>query len=228
MENFEEKVLKEIERRNLKPRPFLYFLGKRSVFWSLAAVSVILGSIAAATSLFLAFDQYYNSGRELDEIPFDNVATFAPFIWLGLFVILGLSAQRCFAATRGGYRYRPSRVIALVFVLTSGFGALLYSLDTGGAAHRFLSTHFRAYAQYTTIPYDHWSRPNEGYLGGEALRATATEIVIKDFNGVEWTVDISSAQSMLDKPANEEGDIAVRGHVTGDHQFKATVVAPFD
>jgi tryptophan-rich sensory protein len=228
MENFEDKVLKEIERRNLKPRPFLYFLGKRSVFWSLAVVSIILGSIAAATSLFLALDQYYNSGRELDEIPFDNVAAFAPFIWFGLFAILGISAQRSFAATRDGYRYRPSRVIALVFVLTSAFGALLYSLDAGGAAHKFLISRFRAYAEYTTIPYDLWSRPSEGYLGGEALRETATEIVVKDFHGVEWIVDISAAQSMLDKPAREEGDIAVRGHVSGEHRFKATVVAPFD
>jgi tryptophan-rich sensory protein len=228
MDNFEDKVLREIERRNLKPRPFLYFLGRRSVFWTLAAVSLILGSIAAATSLFLALDQYYNSGRELDEMPFDNIAAFAPFIWLGLFAVFGVSAQRSFAATRDGYRYRPSRVIAFAFALSAAFGALLYTLDAGGAAHRFLGTRYRAYAEYTTIPYDHWSRPDEGFLGGEALRESPNEITIRDFHGVEWTIDISAAQSMLEKPAMEEGDIAVRGHVTGDHKFKATVVVPFD
>jgi tryptophan-rich sensory protein len=228
MSDFEDKVLQEIERRHLKPRSAFYFLGKRSVFWTLAGLSIVFGSIAAATSLFLLLDNLYNGGRELDEIPFDNVAAFAPLAWVALFVLFGLSAQRSFKVTRDGYRYRPSRVIGAAIAISAAFGLLLYTVDAGGVAHRYLASHVRSYAQFTTIPYDHWSRPAEGFLGGEVIKESATEIVIRDFHGKVWIVDTSTANSMLDRPALEEGDIAIRGSATGDATFKAMTIVPFD
>jgi hypothetical protein len=228
MTKIEDQILAEIDRRNLKPRPLAYFLGKRAVFWTLAALSIVLGSVAAATSLFLLTDVLVHGGRELDEMPFDNLAAFAPFVWLALFGLFGVSAQASFRATRNGYKYRPMRVIVLTIALSAVLGSMLYWFDVGGSVHRYLATHVRSYAAYTTIPYAKWSKPAEGYLGGEVLAETAQNLHIRDFHGQEWDVDISAAKVLLEQSALNEGDIAIRGIVSGEHKFRAISVAPFD
>jgi hypothetical protein len=228
MNDLEDKVLREITRRNLTPKPLLYFIGKRSVFWTLAAISVILGAIAAATTIFLVADFVSTGGKALDELPFDNLAPYAPIVWTVLFATFGWCAQASFSATRNGYRYRPSAVVATAMTVSAGLGLLLYVADVGGITHRYLSSHMRSYADYTTIPYDHWSRPAQGYLGGEVVSVNPSQIVIRDFKGVEWTIDITSAQNLLTAEPLEEGDIAIRGVVTGEHTFKADSVASFD
>jgi hypothetical protein len=225
----EQRVLGAISQRRLKPRPYAYFLAKRSVFWTLAALSLVLGGVCVALLIFVAVDYLATGGRGFDEMPFDDVAEFLPAIWFACFLLFVASATLSLARTKRGYRYRPRRIAIGAAAASIGLGLLLYGTDTGGHLNRFLKARFPAYAEYTYIPYAEWSRPDEGYLGGEVLSAEeGRSLRLRAFDGREWMVDISAAEIGFAEPLVDEGDVAIRGERTGPLTFKAKRIDEFD
>lgn len=228
MSKLDDEVLAKIERLGLKPRPYIAFLAMRSAFWSLAALSVLIGGISVAVLIFAAFDLARTGGRGLDEMPFDDVALALPAFWGFFFAFFAMSAWFCVSRTKRGYRYRPSLVIALSAAASLLLGSALYSIEAGRIIHEYLSAQVPAYARYTTIPYAEWSRPDLGYLGGEAMSLEGETLRLRAFDGTEWMVDIKGAAISTDGTPVEEGDVAIRGTRTGLNSFKASTIAPFD
>lgn len=228
MAELDKEVLAKIEKLGLKPRPYVYFLAKRSVFWALAALSALLGGVSVAVAIFAATDLAATGGRGFDEMPFDDIATSLPALWLACFALFAASAWFSLSRTRRGYRYRPLSILVIAVAASLGLGIALHGLDAGRLTHNFIARHFPAYERYTYIPYEEWSRPDRGYLGGEVLSVDGNSLRLKAFDGLEWAVDISMAVNSVDEPLIEEGDIAIRGEITGPHDFKAHTIAPFD
>jgi hypothetical protein len=229
MSDFERNVLKEIERRGLAPRPAIYFLAKRSVFWTLAALSIVLGAISVAVGLYAIEDFYATGDRNFSDMPFDEVLTSLPIAALVCLVLFTLSAVAGLRNTRRGYRWRPAAVVAIATAASLALGLALNAADAGRAVHKFLAATFPAYAAYTYVPYDEWRRPDQGYLGGTALSVDGkTSLQLRDFDGRLWTVDIGSATINVDGDLVEEGDVAIRGTRTGAATFKAMTIDPFD
>lgn len=229
MSKLSKDVILEIEKRGLIPRPLFYFMAKRSVFWLTAILSILLGSISVALGVFAVTDQLHSGGRGFDEMPFDDVATALPMAALLLILLFSFSAYASLSRTRGGYRYKPWRVVALAAATSIGLGLLLHGLNVGGAVHGFLAKQIPAYKAYTTIPYDDWMKPEQGRLGGAVLSTDGDKSLrLRDFDGHDWIVDTSAATSSLDKPPFEEGDIAIRGKQTGPFTFRAEFIDPFD
>jgi hypothetical protein len=228
MTELDKEVLAKIERLGLKPRPYVYFLARRSVFWGLAALSILLGGVSLAVAIFASTDLATTGGRGFDEMPFDDIATSLPALWLACFALFAASAWFNLSRTRRGYRFRPLSILVTAFAASLGLGIALHGLDAGRLTHNFITRQFPAYARFTHIPYDEWSRPAQGYLGGKVLWVNGSSLQLKAFDGLEWTVDISTAVTGVDEPLLSEGDIAIRGETTGPQTFKAHTIAPFD
>jgi hypothetical protein len=225
----DRKVLDEIERRKLAPRPPLYFLAKRSVFWTFAALSVVLGAVSIAVIIYRVSDQLVTGGRGFDEMPFDDIAELLPGVWAASFVLFMASAVLAISHTKRGYRHRRLNVVGVAAAASILLGLFLYVLDVGPIAHSFLASRFPAYRDFTYIPYDEWQRPDQGFLGGEVLAEdTGQSLRIRDFDGREWDIDISTAEIAVADPLIEEGDIAIRGERTGPSTFKAEFIDAFD
>ena len=79
--DLERRVLEEIDRRGIAPRPYAYFLAKRSVFWALAGLSVLLGAISVAVAIYGVWDLVAAGGKNFDEMPFDDLFETLPFVW---------------------------------------------------------------------------------------------------------------------------------------------------
>lgn len=229
MTDLEKRVLEKIERLALRPRPPGYFLARRSMFWSLAITAILFGGICASVAIFIVADFFRTGGRGFDEMPFDELAIGLPFIWFFLLALFVASAFFTISKTGRAYRFGPFRLAGLAAGLSLGLGVLFYVSDIGKNIHAFLSAHIPAYQQMTHIPYAEWQRPDEGYLGGEALSVDdEMQMQLRGFDGKRWTVDISKADLLLDKSPVEEGDVAMHGHRTGPASFMATSIAPFD
>ena len=85
------------------------------------------------------------------------------------------------------------------------------------------------YREQIDVPFDKWSRPDVGFLGGTVENVDATKSLrLKDFHDKEWLVDISGAVITLDNAIEDEGDIAIRGVRTGPLEFRAETIAEFD
>jgi hypothetical protein len=224
----DKKILDAIEARGLVPRPAIYFLAKRSVFWALAGLSVVLGAISAAVIIYRISDYVGTGGRGFDEMPFDDVAELLPGVWLVTFLLFVASAVLAISRTRRGYRYRRLNVIGATAAASIALGALLFVLDVGPVANRLLMN-FDAYRDFTYIPYAEWSRPDQGFLGGAVLDVEdGTGLRLRAFDGREWQVDISAARVGFSESLIEEGDVAIRGVRTGASTFKADFIDEFD
>jgi hypothetical protein len=229
MSPLERKILDEIERRKLKPKPALYFLARRSMFWLLTMLSVLLGGISMAVALFAMQDYAATGGRGFSDMPFDDILTSLPVVWLIVVPLLMVSAVFSLRHTRRGYRFRAVSVLALVTGASVLLGLALHAADAGRLTHEFLAARVPSYAAYTHVPYAEWSRPDNGYLGGEVLAVEGSaRLRLKAFDGLEWTVDISTARIDVSGPLADEGDIAIRGTRTGPSTFKAETIAEFD
>lgn len=229
MSDLNRRVLDEIARRGLKPRPLWHFLARRSVFWTLAAASVALGSAAVALTLFLVRDAWNTGGRGFDEMPLDDLAPFLPLAATALVALAIASATVGYRQTRHGYRARPLVAAAVIAGLVFAFGTGLHLAGAGGRLHRALADRLPAYAAWTTIPYAHWSQPDAGRLGGAALEVLPDgQLRLRDFAGQDWTVDLRGATVTFGDDPVAEGDIAVTGTRTGPATFRARRVEAFD
>lgn len=229
MSRLDKSVLEAIEKRGLSPRPPIYFLARRSILWTLAGLSILLGAISVAVGVFAVADFAGTGGRNFDEMPFDDLATGLPFLWLAVFALFVVSAFLALSRTKRGYRYHPMHIVAAVAAVSLLLGMILHVFDVGRFVHRYLSAEFSAYQAFTYIPYDEWRRPDKGYLGGEALsEIPGKSLRIRDFDGRIWEIDITTAVVTFSGSAVEEGDVAIRGKRTGQATFKAHSIEEFD
>jgi hypothetical protein len=228
MTELDKKILDAIERRGLVPRPAIFFLAKRSVFWALAGLSIVLGAVSAAIIIYRISDHYQTGGRGFDEMAFDDVAEVLPGIWTICFLLFTASAVLAISRTRRGYRFRRLNVIGATAAISIALGTLLSVLGFFPLAHGLLKN-IEAYREFTYIPYAEWSRPDEGFLGGEVLDVEAGKSLrLRAFDDREWEVDISAAKVGFSESLIEEGDVAIRGVRTGAATFKADFIDEFD
>ena len=230
MAELDRKVVEEIERRRLAPRPAVYFLARRSVFWTLAALSVALGAVSVAVIIYRVNDVFSTGGRGFDEMPFDDIAEVLPGVWVASFVLFIASAVLAVSRTRRGYRHRR-----------------LERHRRNHGRQRFSSASPSTRSAPVLPPMASWrraSRPTGSSpisptpSGAGPTRDTsaakcwpksrARRVRIRDFDGREWEIDISAAEIALTDPLIEEGDIAIRGERTGPATFKAEFIDAFD
>jgi hypothetical protein len=138
MDDISQRVEKEIETRGLVPTPRWHFLVRRSVFWTLAVASVLVGGVAFSVGNYIFFDNEGISTAALLESPLEGVIQTIPFVWLFAFGLFVASAYLSLKHTRTGYRYGIARAVLAVIAISICLGILLDTLDFGQAVHYFL------------------------------------------------------------------------------------------
>lgn len=146
MDTLSKDILTQIQKRGITPRPFWYFLVRRSVFWVLAILSVLVGAVALSVAHYVFFDNGGVSPSVLIESPLEGVFQGAPLVWLVLFGLLVASAYLSLRNTRTGYRYQAVSTLAIVTFVTIALAGVLISLDFGHAIYYYL-THSTSFYQ---------------------------------------------------------------------------------
>lgn len=229
MTELERKILATIQSRGLAPKPAYQFLAKRSVFWALALVAVVLGGINFAVGLFVIDDYFATGWRILDNIHYNEALLALPLMWLALAGLLVASAIFGLRHTRRGYRFRPSHLAVGVIGASLLLGTLLHASNAGQSLHNYLLERFESYRVSTYVPFDEWSKPELGKLGGTVVEDMGNGTIrLMDFKQKVWLVDVSTAKSRVDSPIAEEGDVALEGEQTGPDTFRARIILEFD
>ncbi|MHB1086793.1 MAG: hypothetical protein ACYCZ0_03530 [Minisyncoccota bacterium] len=147
MEDFSEHIVKEIAERGATPKPRWHFLLKRSVFWTLAVLSMAIGGIAVSVASYVFFDNdglmaFQNSApQEALRI----LARSIPYIWLFALGLFTASAYLGFRKTRKGYRYATATVVGAAIILSFMCGLLLDAFDFGQKVHKYLLSNTTVY-----------------------------------------------------------------------------------
>jgi len=185
MTELERKVLEAIESRKLVPRPYFLFFAKRSVFWCLAVLSIVLSALSVALLLFAISDYYATGWRVFDNLPLDDVIVSIPIVWLLPMPFFMASAYYGVRHTRRRYRLRPAYIIGLCLAASIGLGVLFHFLQAGRMVNDFLAANFVSYREQANVPFDAWSRPDEGDVAIRSVRTGASSVradTIEAFN----------------------------------------------
>lgn len=229
MSELEKKVLEQIEKRGLAPRSYAYFLAKRSVFWTLAAVSMVLGAISVAVLIYAVTDYATTGGTGFDELPLEDVLAFLPPIWLATLGIFVASAFYSLRQTPRGYRFNALSLAGAALAISIALGSILHFAGAGRRTHDYLSSRFPMYDRLTRPMDKSLADPGKGWLAGPALSFDGkSTLVMKDFSGREWTVDVTGAKITLDEPLGSQEDVSIKGERTGPSAFRAHSIEDWD
>ena len=190
------KIMEKIDAENLTPLPYWRFVALRSLFWLLSILSVVIGSIAVGTIIFLCLD---DSHHGLPTIP-DNISDFllaVPYLWIMVLALFIFVAKASIQHTKQGYRYRLRTIVVVSFVSSILLGTVLCYVGIGQITHETLNE----VSFYNFVIYDSrdaWSRPTIGRLSGAVLSIQNNRVFsITDLNGKVWMVHLATSSDGL-------------------------------
>jgi len=222
-------VLDEIEKRKAVLIPRWRVFLKRFSFWLLAVISVVTGSIAMATAIYVFFDNDFtldhdNIHQLLLEHPFiADIISSIPYVWLAALALFTLVAFIGFRHTKKGYRYSAPKVIASSLLASLLLGVCLNAIDVGSYIHRYLIENVRVYNSLIYANEQRWTNTRKGLLGGKVTKldnATHT-LVLKDFQKRIWNVDFSNAEVRPRTRIAPGRFLKITGITTGKRAFYA-------
>ena len=161
-----ELVFDRIERENVCPRSRLFFQSRECVVWSLWLLTVLVGALAIAVSLFVVTHRRY----ALYEATHDNFLTFfatvLPTVWVVIFLLMIGFAIYNVRHTRRGYRRPLWMIAASSVVLSFAGGSLLQMLGLGAVIDREFGDLMATYPSQERMERALWQAPAEGRLVG--------------------------------------------------------------
>ncbi|NTW52051.1 MAG: hypothetical protein HGB22_05640 [Chlorobiaceae bacterium] len=228
-------ILDEIEKRHVVPIPRWRFILKRSVFWILAAISVLTGSISMVTAIYVFLDNDFIVDRANIEMLFDQrpfmeeVVKSIPYVWLIAMSLFIIAAYYGFRHTKKGYRYTTLRVFASSMFVSLLICGVLNIFDVGKYIHRYLIENIKGYDHLVYSNEIRWAQMEKGLLGGKVIKLSISDhfIVVKDYKKRLWTVDISKAQVRPGTQLAMGRYLKITGLKTGDMTFQATSIQPW-
>lgn len=187
-------LLERIDSEDVRPRSRLFFQGRECVVWLFWLLSVLIGALAVAVSLFvLRYHQY-----SLYEATHNNFLIFLadvlPYLWITVFGVMVYLAIYNLRHTKHGYRYPVWVIMLSSVVLSLAGGATLQLLGFGYAIDDTLGRHMPMYMSQEKAERQLWQAPNDGRLLGRQVHATVastTIVIFEDATGDRWRLDIT-------------------------------------
>ena len=221
-----KKVIEEIDSRKIEPIPKWHFVLRRSVFWSLAVISVILGAIAVAVTIFIFFDHDWSVFGLLDQTLFEDILLAIPYLWLLFFGLFIAVSNYSFRQTKTGYKYNMIRVASIILGLSIFLGVALNTLDAGDYINHFLLNKVPAYDRLVYTREDVWTRADRGLLAGEVMKIVdSTHFTLNDLKNHQWNIDTSNVQSF--HPTLHEA-VKMKGTKIDTDRFQVTSIEDWE
>lgn len=229
-------ILDEIERRNVVPIPRWRFILKHSVFWALAVISVITGSLSMATAMYVFLDHDFmvdhaRITRFLAQQPFiDDIVDSIPYLWLTALLLFVLFAFYGFRQTRKGYRYPMLRVVGGSLLLSLLLSGVMNVFDVGQHIHRFLIENVDGYDNLVYANEQRWAQSEKGWLGGKVIREVKPlgALVVMDYKKRIWTVDVRDGEINPGTSLMPGRYLKITGVKTGPLSFRASSIQAWE
>jgi hypothetical protein len=190
-----ESVLNRIKTEGVCPRPRLWFQTRECFVWLLWLISVVLGALAVAVSLFVLV---YNH-TALFEVTHDSWWFFMigalPYLWLVILASMLALAVFDLRHSRRGYRYPLWQIVGSSLLASFGLGFIMHAVGTGYYVDHVLGQRLAFYESQQKFETNLWQKPSEGRLVGhlsqlvpEELSVGFGELRFNDIDGSIWIV----------------------------------------
>lgn len=191
-EELSNKIIERLNKDSILPIPKWRFNILYGFFWLGALMSVIIGSLAFATILFLIIDLRMHGIFEVSHSALE-IMLFIPYLWLIVLCIFILIAKISLRHTKRGHQYRLRYIVASSLILSIIFGSFLTLVGVGKLTHDTLNR--TSIYNYTTYDaQDAWDQPIVGRIAGVVLSVNnKNNFIIKDFEGALWHIQIATS-----------------------------------
>lgn len=217
-----EDILETIRKNEIKPISRNTFIMKRFTAWAIAVLATLAGAFAIAkiiTSIVIASWEYW-------DYSFDTIGSFIfstlPILWIVFLVAFIFCMPYIVHKTKNGYRYK--RAIIVLSSIVISFLLAIFILKIGSYAN----TNGVFINPLVNSEIRTWSNPKSGRLSGYVDVYTNSTMIIRDFNGTIWIVDISNLLPASKSEIVENATVRIVGLKTDDNVFLACQVLPFD
>lgn len=191
-------LFEQIETEKVCPHPRIFFQGRECVVWSLWFLSIVIGALAIAVSLFVVTHFQY----EIYEATHENFLTFIvdvlPYIWIIVFGLMVYVAVYNLQHTKHGYRYPLWMIFASSIVLSFAGGSALQFFGFGYSIDNVLGHQMPMYTSRDKLEQKLWQVPEDGRLVGKQVFSTlspTSTIIFEDSAGQRWRMDVSELQA---------------------------------
>ncbi len=188
-------VLERIEQEKIVPRSKIVFSCYEILLWSSWLLSVLIGALAIAVSVFAVSYQKYAFFEATHEDFVAFIVETLPYLWFLVLAFMILFAIFNLRHTKRGYRYPLWLVILSSLTLSVAGGTTLYYADMGYMMDKKLGQYLSAYQSQEKMEEKMWQNPKEGRLVGvlvikEDDSLPAGHVLIRDAREQLWVVNI--------------------------------------
>jgi len=222
MMKLSKSVLDKIKKNKILPRPRWHFVALHILLWSLAVAAIVFGSIAFSVIFGIIGGVEWEIVRRVGKGPIHSFVLILPYIWIALLGAVLFLASRLFEKTKKGYRHKHILVVGTSIVISLAIGATLHAVGMGRFIEDNLNNKIGPYAEWTRHRERIMVAPDDGTLVGEIVELKSDEeIMILDFIGKKWAVDIDGVEFKDDFEPEVGVSVGVIGEKIKEGEFKA-------
>lgn len=231
LESLADKVLERIEEERITPASRSRFVAWNLLFWGLWALSVVIGALAVAASIFVIM----NAGWRYYAATHENTLTFfvesIPYLWILALLLFVFVAYKNIRHTKTGYRYSLFIVLVASFFGSLALGAGLYHVGVGEVIDDDFGRRIPGHRPVLVQQERAWSSPERGLLVGEVeeIDTEAGTFELETLDGTYWLVSSEDLLRRDYQALEEEERIRVVGLPAEEGEvFHACFVLPWD
>lgn len=224
-----DSILKDIEEKNLCPRSKLFFMCKECLVWVFWGLSVVVGALSVAVTMFVMSYQQYALYEATHENFFTFVVGALPYLWFGIFFIMAVLAVTNLRKTKRGYKYTTWQILGSSLILSLAGGAALQLFGVGYSLDHMLGEEIKMYMSQEKAEKKLWLEPEDGRLLGIQTSSATSTIVFMDELGRQWSVNVDELAEADKNLLGSEGVVRMLGSTTDSisRQFHACGVFPW-
>lgn len=227
MTKLSKTILDKIKRGKIKPIPRWQFVLMHFLLWFAYILAIVFGALAFSVIFRLI------KGVEWEMIRHAKGAIYGflfvlPYLWLIILGVVLFLAGKLFEKTKKGYRLKHIIVVLSSVAISLVLGMVLYFVGVGHSVENSLTEKIGPYAEWRENRDRFLVAPDDGVLAGKVVDIKPEEkLMIIDFMGTKWNVDISEAISKNDFQPKVGRPVGLLGEKISDDEFRAYRIMPF-
>lgn len=228
MKNLSSEIIKEIEKRNVRPAPRSHYALRKSLCWSAAFFLVLVCAAVIALTIYLLqsldWSTYQALGYTSAHAYLMRVFPYALIFLLAVFLI---GAYFLYRQTPKGHKASLGILLAGLIVLAFILAGALHLIGASREAH-FRLAHMRWYHHMVHTKEREWSQPEKGLLWGKVLSIDGESFVLRDFYNRDWKIDGPASTQISNDESLAGKNVKIIGEKTGNNEFRASSIQPWD
>jgi hypothetical protein len=186
-----ENTCERIEREKITPIPKWHFVLKNYSIWSFAIFSLFIGGAGTAVTLFRMRTEDWDLLKYVEGGFLKLFLVTMPYVWIAVVTLFLVVAYYNFKHTPYGYRRKPIYIFIVSLIVSFVVGVSAYAMGVGEALENYVQKNVPVYS-FISPKHRVWNNPQRGLLAGVVVSRDGNLLLVQDFTGKEWEVEISA------------------------------------